>query len=69
MSTDAPTRLQDWACTDQDNPGPDMAALPAYAAACAGIVVAWSDEYAGRAWVRGHSTHTHTRPTHHRAPP
>ncbi len=24
----------DWACTDQDNPGPDMAALPAFAAVC-----------------------------------
>mgnify|MGYP004082595817 CR=1 FL=1 len=55
----------DWACTDQDNPGPDMAALPAYAAVCAGMVAAWSDEYAGRAWVRRHSplqrpSHTHT---------
>ena len=35
-----------------------MAALPAYAAACAGIVVAWSDEYAGRAWVRASPEHT-----------
>ena len=56
----------DWACTDQDNPGPDMAALPAYAAVCAGMVAAWSDEYAGRAWVRRPSPptcsgpHTHT---------
>ena len=47
----------DWACTDQDNPGPDMAALPAFAAVCAGMVAAWSDEYAGRAWVRRHSPH------------
>ena len=54
----------DWACTDQDNPGPDMAALPAYAAVCAGMVAAWSDEYAGRAWVRRHGPHCsgpHTR--------
>lgn len=42
----------DWACTDQDNPGPDMAALPAFAAVCAGMVAAWSDEYAGRAWCQ-----------------
>ena len=42
----------DWACIDQDAPGPDMAALPAFAAACAGIVAAWSPEYASRAWCR-----------------
>ena len=42
----------DWASTDQDAPGPDMAALPAFAAACAGIVAAWSPEYAGRAWCQ-----------------
>lgn len=42
----------DYACTDQDNAGPDMAALPAFAAACAGIVAAWSDRYSGRAWCR-----------------
>ena len=42
----------DWASTDQDAPGPDMAALPAFAAACAGIVAAWSPEYASRAWCR-----------------
>eukprot|EP00964_Phaeocystis_antarctica_P069317 scaffold42098_cov59-Phaeocystis_antarctica.AAC.2 len=29
-----------------------MAALPAFAAACAGIVAAWSPEYAGRAWCQ-----------------
>ena len=54
----------DWACTDQDNPGPDMAALPAYAAVCAGMVAAWSDEYAGRAWVRRHSPHCSGPHTH-----
>ena len=54
----------DWACTDQDNPGPDMAALPAYAAVCAGMVAAWSDEYAGRAWVRRHSPHISGPHTH-----
>jgi len=42
----------DWACTDQDEPGPDMAALPAFAAVCAGIVAAWSPEYASRAWCQ-----------------
>ena len=42
----------DWACIDQDAPGPDMAALPAFAAACAGIVAAWSPEYASRAWCQ-----------------
>ena len=42
----------DWACTDQNAPGPDMAALPAYAAACAGIVAAWGDEYKNRAWCQ-----------------
>ena len=42
----------DWASTDQDAPGPDMAALPAFAAACAGIVAAWSPEYASCAWCR-----------------
>ena len=42
----------DWASTDQDTPGPDMAALPAFAAACAGIVAAWSPEYASRAWCQ-----------------
>ena len=42
----------DWASTDQDEPGPDMAALPAFAAACAGIVAAWSPEYASRAWCQ-----------------
>ena len=42
----------DWASTDQDAPGPDMAALPAFAAACAGIVAAWSPEYASRAWCQ-----------------
>ena len=42
----------DWASTEQDAPGPDMAALPAFAAACAGIVAAWSPEYASRAWCQ-----------------
>ena len=42
----------DWASTDQDAPGPDMAALPAFAAVCAGIVAAWSPEYASRAWCQ-----------------
>ena len=42
----------DWCCTNQDAPGPDMAALPAYAAACAGIVSAWNDEYKERAWCQ-----------------
>ena len=42
----------DWACTDQNAPGPDMAALPAYAAACAGIVAAWGAEYKDRAWCQ-----------------
>ena len=42
----------DRASTDQDAPGPDMAALPAFAAACAGIVAAWSPEYASRAWCQ-----------------
>ena len=42
----------DWACTDQDAPGPDMAALPAYAAVSGGIVAAWDDVYAGRAWCQ-----------------
>ena len=42
----------DWACTNQDDPGPDMAALPAYAAACAGIVAAWNDVYKDRAWCQ-----------------
>ena len=42
----------DWASTDQDAPGPDMAALPAFAAACAGIVAASSPEYASRAWCQ-----------------
>ena len=42
----------DWASTDQDDTGPDMAALPAFAAACAGIVAAWSPEYASRAWCQ-----------------
>ena len=42
----------DWASTDQDAPGPDIAALPAFAAACAGIVAAWSPEYASRAWCQ-----------------
>ena len=42
----------DWACSDQDAPGPDIAALPAFAAACAGIVAAWSPEYASRAWCQ-----------------
>ena len=42
----------DWCCTNQDAPGPDMAALPAYAAACAGIVSAWNDEYKQRAWCQ-----------------
>ena len=37
----------DWACTDQDNPDPDMAALPAYAAVCHGIVAAWNGVYKG----------------------
>ena len=42
----------DWACTNQDDPGPDMAALPAYAATCAGIVAAWNDVYKDRAWCQ-----------------
>ena len=42
----------DWACTNQDDPGPDMAALPAYAAACAGIAAAWNDVYKDRAWCQ-----------------
>ena len=55
ISTDADLEIFwwiDWASTDQDAPGPDMAALPAFAAACAGIVAAWSPEYASRAWCR-----------------
>ena len=42
----------DFACTNQDDLGPDMAALPAYAAACSGIVATWTDEYASRAWCQ-----------------
>lgn len=42
----------DWACTNQDSPGPDMAALPAYAAVSAGIVAAWTDVYKDRAWCQ-----------------
>ena len=42
----------DWACTDQDNLEADMAALPAFAAACAGIVAADNKEYEQRAWCR-----------------
>ena len=42
----------DWACTNQDDPGPDMAALPAYAAVCNSLVAAWTDVYAGRAWCQ-----------------
>ena len=55
ISTDADLEIFwwiDWASTDQDAPGPDMAALPAFAAACAGIVAAWSPEYASRAWCQ-----------------
>eukprot|EP00961_Rhodomonas_salina_P294140 3934315-Rhodomonas_salina.1 len=42
----------DWACTDQDNPGPDMAALPAYAGACAMMLAGWTPEYAQRGWCQ-----------------
>ena len=40
----------DWPCADQYNPGPDMAALPAYVAVCHAIVAATSKEYFERAW-------------------
>ena len=43
----------DYACADQTAPGPDMAALPAYVAVCATLVLAsWTDAYAARAWCR-----------------
>ena len=40
----------DWSCVNQDSPGSDLAALPAFAASCAGIVAAWSPGYESRAW-------------------
>jgi len=42
----------DWPCVDQLNPGPDMAALPAYVSISHLIAAAWTDEYAGRAWCQ-----------------
>eukprot|EP00286_Rhodomonas_abbreviata_P020705 CAMPEP_0181291934 /NCGR_PEP_ID=MMETSP1101-20121128/2235_1 /TAXON_ID=46948 /ORGANISM="Rhodomonas abbreviata, Strain Caron Lab Isolate" /LENGTH=396 /DNA_ID=CAMNT_0023396365 /DNA_START=174 /DNA_END=1360 /DNA_ORIENTATION=- len=42
----------DWACTDQDYPGPDMAALPAYVGACSLMIAVRSPGYDERAWCR-----------------
>eukprot|EP00964_Phaeocystis_antarctica_P087723 scaffold55730_cov66-Phaeocystis_antarctica.AAC.2 len=42
----------DWACVNQDAPGSDLAALPAFAASCAGIVAAMSPGYESRAWCQ-----------------
>ena len=42
----------DFACAEQDAPGPDMAALPASVAVCSMIVASWSSVYTSRAWCR-----------------
>jgi len=42
----------DWCCVDQANPGPDMAALPAYVAASTMLIAAWNDEYEKRGWCQ-----------------
>lgn len=42
----------DWCCTNQDAPGPDMAALPAYVGACKLMLAEWTEEYSGRAWCQ-----------------
>lgn len=42
----------DWPCVDQTNPGPDMAALPAYVAISTAIAAYWNDEYKNRAWCQ-----------------
>ena len=59
----------DWACTDQDNPGPDMAALPAYAAVCHGIVAAWNDVYKDRVRAARPAASLHRPPLAPPAPP
>ena len=42
----------DWCCVDQANPGPSMAALPAYVAASTMLIAAWNDEYERRGWCQ-----------------
>eukprot|EP01038_Epipyxis_sp_PR26KG_P015028 gene15028-20219_t len=42
----------DWPCVDQLNPGPDMAALPAYVAVSNIVAAAWNDEYYTRSWCQ-----------------
>lgn len=42
----------DWPCVDQENPVPEIAALPAYASACSGILSFYTPEYQSRAWCR-----------------
>ena len=59
----------DWACTDQDDPGPDMAALPAYAAVCHGIVAAWNDVYKDRVRAARPAASLHRPPLAPPAPP
>ena len=42
----------DWCCANQDDPRMDIAALPAFAASCAGIVAVWNGVYQERAWCQ-----------------
>mmetsp|Transcript_28599 Transcript_28599/g.72016 ORF Transcript_28599/g.72016 Transcript_28599/m.72016 type:complete len:353 (+) Transcript_28599:339-1397(+) len=42
----------DWPCVDQENPMPEIVALPAYVSACTGIVAYITPEYQERAWCR-----------------
>ena len=42
----------DWPCIDQNNPLPEIAALPAYVSCCSGIMAAYNETYMTRAWCR-----------------
>lgn len=42
----------DFCCVDQDNPVPEMSALPAYVSTCQAIVCLDSPEYMSRAWCQ-----------------
>mmetsp|Transcript_67287 Transcript_67287/g.166155 ORF Transcript_67287/g.166155 Transcript_67287/m.166155 type:complete len:388 (-) Transcript_67287:149-1312(-) len=42
----------DWCCVDQINPGPEIAALPAFVAVSTMLASYWTDEYETRAWCQ-----------------
>lgn len=49
-----------WACVDQFNKGPQIAALPAYVAFCCLILSIYNETYISRAWCQTELLNTYS---------